>query len=124
MQKFSLPYLGERIKEARLAKHLTQDQLSEQSDISKRHLAGIEHGKINASAMYVYQLISVLQISADVLFFPDIERCEQKLKSWLTTLSQCNIEEQEIILNVAQTLTSELLAKQKNMENTGGLRNG
>ena len=41
--------LGKAIKDARKSHNLTQDNLSELTGISKRHIANIENGKANAS---------------------------------------------------------------------------
>ena len=44
-------YLGKRIREERLKKHLTQEQLAEYSDISLSYMGQIERGEDRKSVV-------------------------------------------------------------------------
>lgn len=59
--------IGERIKELRKAKHLTQTQIHELTGISSGNLSGIESGKSLPSASAVVELAKVLQCSTDYI---------------------------------------------------------
>jgi transcriptional regulator with XRE-family HTH domain len=58
---------GDRIREIREAKKLTQDQLAEMSDISKGFLSDVENGKRNVSSEYLLRIANVLGASIDYL---------------------------------------------------------
>ena len=59
--------LGKRIKEARLKKKLTQEQLAEMADIGSYYLGEVERG-VKAPSLKVFAAIAdALGISADVL---------------------------------------------------------
>ena len=51
-----LQYLGERIKVARNANHLTQQTLADQAGVGLRHYQNIENGLINPS----YRVLSAI----------------------------------------------------------------
>ena len=57
--------LGKAIKDARKSHNLTQDNLSELTGISKRHIANIENGKANASI----EIIRLNRYIGDMLIY-------------------------------------------------------
>lgn len=61
--------LGKKIKEIRLQKGLTQEELSEQVNISQRALSGIETGMNFLTAETLDKIVSVLNVGYDELFF-------------------------------------------------------
>ena len=60
--------LGKRIKLARKAKNLSQNQLAEMLDISREHLAKIETAKRTASLGLLFDLSDKLEILEKDLF--------------------------------------------------------
>lgn len=60
--------MGERIKESRKNKHMTQSQLAEVLGISPDQVSNIELGKSACKIDHIYLLMQVLNISADYLF--------------------------------------------------------
>lgn len=59
--------LGRRIKDARLKKKMTQEQLAEKADISAYYLGEVERG-IKAPSLKVFvSIIDALEVSADSL---------------------------------------------------------
>ena len=59
----------ERLKEARLKKNLTQEELAERCGSSDRYIRDLEKGrKINPSADLVCQIASALDIPMETLF--------------------------------------------------------
>ncbi len=59
--------MGQRIKQARKARHLTQEQLAEVCGLSASFLGHIERGTRKASLETLYALCETLQVSADYL---------------------------------------------------------
>jgi transcriptional regulator with XRE-family HTH domain len=62
-----MPSVGDRIREIREAKKLTQDQLGEKAEISKGFLSEIENGKRNVSSEYLLRIANALCASVDYL---------------------------------------------------------
>ena len=62
-----MPGVGDRIREIREARTLTQDQLADRSGVSKGFLSDIENGKRNPSSEYVLKIANALGASIDYL---------------------------------------------------------
>jgi len=62
-----MPSAGDRIREIREAKRLTQDQLAEKTGISKGFLSDVENGKRNISSEYLLRIANALNASVDYL---------------------------------------------------------
>lgn len=76
--------LGNRIKEARVKKGLTQLELSRAADINEMYLSEIERG-IKMPSMNVFiKLISALDISADFLLRDEIPSGKEYVYDELT----------------------------------------
>jgi transcriptional regulator with XRE-family HTH domain len=62
-----MPSIGDRIREIREAKKLTQEQLAEKALMSKGFLSEIENGKRNVSSEYLLRIANSLCASVDYL---------------------------------------------------------
>ena len=67
-----LTALGQKMREARKNKELTQQELSDLSHVSVKQIANIEKGKMNPSYLILRALAKILHISLDTLINPDI----------------------------------------------------
>ena len=69
-----LTALGQKMREARKNKELTQQELSDLSHVSVKQIANIEKGKMNPSYLILRALAKVLHISlffrASRIFYP------------------------------------------------------
>ena len=68
--------LSNTIRDARMKKDLTQEELSERLDITLGHLQHIEGGRRKPSVQLLFRLMEELDFSVDALVFPD--RAEAK----------------------------------------------
>lgn len=59
--------MGDRIKETRRMRHLTQEQLAEKLDISVEYVSQLERGIKMPSMQMFIKLVEVLDVSADYL---------------------------------------------------------
>lgn len=59
---------GKRIKELRIKKGLTQEQLAEMIDVGERNLSKIECGNVFVKAKTIAKLITALEIEPHELF--------------------------------------------------------
>lgn len=61
--------MGQRIKIIRKKRMLTQSKLAEELGISIDQMSNIENGKSACKPDYIFQLVGILGISSDYLFF-------------------------------------------------------
>ena len=95
-----LENLGRRIKEERLKKGLTQEQLAEKVDISLNFMSLIENGK-NMSVQTLVNLANALDVSIDYLLNENITYCEDKILSQISqNLQPLNDDEKIYFLNM------------------------
>lgn len=110
-----LQYLGEHIKAARNANHLTQQALADQANIGLRHYQNIEGGLINPSYKVLYAIIRRLAMSTDVLFYPDISQSEKETNHLLSKFAACTEEERRFLLNTVDYMVEQFIShRQKN----------
>ena len=59
--------MGDRIKEIRKKRHLTQEQLAEQVDVTVEYISQLERGLSTPSMQVFVKILEVLDASADYL---------------------------------------------------------
>ena len=65
--------LGKRIKEKRISKKLTQEQLGEICELSAAHIGHIERGTRILSVDVLFRIAQTLGVSMDYLLFDSVE---------------------------------------------------
>ena len=65
--------LGKRIKNKRVEKKLTQEQLGEMCELSAAHIGHIERGTRILSVEVLFRIAQVLNVSVDYLLFDSVE---------------------------------------------------
>ena len=84
-----LTALGQKMREARKNKELTQQELSDLSHVSVKQIANIEKGKMNPSYLILRALAKVLHISLDTLINPDISLEDEGVNQMKMLYSSC-----------------------------------
>ncbi|TQX28649.1 helix-turn-helix domain-containing protein, partial [Clostridioides difficile] len=64
--------IGQRIKIARIKKHLTQDTVSEMVNITPSHMSNVETGKSTVSLPTLVSIANALGVSVDELLYDTI----------------------------------------------------
>lgn len=105
-----LQYLGERIKAARNANHLTQQALADQAGVGLRHYQNIENGLINPSYKVLSAIVRRLAMSADILFYPDISQQEAENQRLLSKFAACIEGERQFILNTVNCMVEQIIS--------------
>ena len=72
MLDYNLTALGQKMREARKKKDLTQQELADLSHVSVKQIANIEKGKMNPSYLILKALAKVLPLSLDTLINPNV----------------------------------------------------
>lgn len=101
--------IGQRIKQKRMEKGLTQEKLAELVGIGPSHMSHLESGKTVASMDVFIALCNVLECSADELLCREIVVAKPFLDNWLTDLvADCDPTEVKIIADTVATLKKTL----------------
>ncbi|RKI67822.1 XRE family transcriptional regulator [bacterium 1xD42-67] len=118
MPKDKLALLGEYLRSVRNAANLTQEQLSDLSHVSVKHIADIEKGQKNPSFIVLQALAKVLDLSLDNLIIENISAEEQGLNQLKSYYLSCPPEMRETFLNMAHAFMKELtvLSEKRNKQ--------
>ena len=111
-----LTAFGQKMREARKKKDLTQQELADLSHVSVKQIANIEKGKMNPSYLILRALAKVLHISLDTLINPDISLEDEGVNQMKMLYLSCSPEMQETLLNNTKRLTEELISLSKKLE--------
>lgn len=104
--------IGIRIKRIRMSRKITQDKLSEMSDISPQHLSQIESGKTKLSLPTLVNICNALDITADRLLCDVLSSDGVNLdKDIADVFGDCTPDERYIMLATAENLKQTLRLK-------------
>ena len=111
-----LTALGQKMREARKKKDLTQQELADLSHVSVKQIASIEKGQINPSYLILKALAKVLPLSLDTLINPNVSPEDEGAEQMKMLYLSCSPEMQETLLNNTKRLTEELISLSKKLE--------
>lgn len=103
----SLDYniIGSRIKDARRAKKLTQEALSEQLDLSVAFLSRVERGSSHINLKRLNQICDILEVSEGyILNGVDNTKSNYLDKEFSELLKKASPEKQKMIYEIAKTI--------------------
>ncbi len=102
--------IGARVKQARLAKHLTQMQLAEAANISMSFLSNIENGRQSMNLRVLIAISNALNVSTDWLI-KDIPHSASMIAEEIENeLISCTPKEREAILQLVQLMKKSLVS--------------
>ena len=97
--------IGSRIKQARLEKNMTQEELADSIDVSVAFLSRVERGNSHVNLKRLSQLCNVLGISEGFLLNGASSTSEHYLdKEFTQLIKSVSPEKQKLIYNVAKTI--------------------
>ena len=102
-----LTALGQKMREARKKKDLTQQELADLSHVSVKQIENIEKGKMNPY-LILRALAKVLHISLDTLINPDISLEDEGVNQMKMLYSSCPPEMCDTLLHHTQETVKEL----------------
>ena len=105
--KMAIDYsvIGSRIKQARLAKNMTQEDLADKIDISVAFLSRVERGNSHVNLKRLNQLCGLLDVSEGYLLNGASSSSENYLdKEFTDLIKSVSPEKQKLIYNVAKTI--------------------
>ena len=97
--------IGSRIKEARRAKKLTQEDLSEKLDLSVAFLSRVERGSSHINLKRLNQICDILEVSEGyILNGADSSKKDYLEKEFSDLLKKCSPEKQKMIYEIVKTI--------------------
>ena len=105
-------YLGSRVQSARKACKLTQQELSDQTNVSIKMIQCIENGSVNPSYEILFPIINRLGLTTSDLFNVDPDEHDEEINRFLGKFRACNRANQMVLLNTLDFLAEQLLALQ------------
>lgn len=110
-----LKRIGQRIRDARIAKNMSQADLAFEAGVSLPHISDIELGKKKMSILTFSRLISVLKVSADEILRSDVPSVNGLYQTeFAQILSDCSPAEAESILKIVQEVKASLRNRRPN----------
>lgn len=100
--------IGDIMRSAREAKGITQAALAERVSVSVRTIVAIEKNKRNPTYEVLYRLVHTLDISADLIFFPDRAPLTTEHDQFVREYLACDEKEKRIAKATLQSLLREL----------------
>jgi len=94
-----LTFLGKRVRELRSRRGMTRKQMSQEADVSERHLAQLESGEGNISVVLLQRIAAALHVPIANLFAPLTEEPAEKgpekrlIQRFLERLPQNRLED-------------------------------
>lgn len=97
--------VGLRIREARLAKHMSQAELAAKANLSLPLISAIEHGKSQMLLPTFVRIIEALQVSADSILRPDTPVVNMLGQNEISDLlADCDPKEMMALRNIIREL--------------------
>ena len=108
--------IGQKVKQIRLGKGVTQEQLAEAVGVGVTHISHLETGSGTVSLKVFLAIVNYLECSADEILCKEITTARPIVDSWLTELvADCDQTEVKIIADTVTTL-KQTLRKNKPVE--------
>ena len=108
--------IGQKVKQIRLGKGVTQEQLAEAVGVGVTHISHLETGSGTVSLKVFLAIVNYLECSADEILCKEITTARPIVNSWLTELvADSDQTEVKIIADTVSTL-KQTLRKNKPVE--------
>ena len=108
--------MGGIIHTAREAKGLTQSALADKIGASVRTVIDVEKDKRNPTYEIFYKIVHVLDISADLVFWPDKVSYTLEQDQFIRELLASDAREQRIVMATLRNLLHELRRENEDAE--------
>ena len=104
---------GARLRAIRKERGYTQEQLAELTNLSTRHIAGIEKGEANPSFEVLYTITTVLGTSFDAIFNPADEQVEREIQEISGLYRACPEQGRRLILVSTRAMAQAFMNSSK-----------
>lgn len=105
MKELDFRLIGQRIKEIRIEKRLTQEYLAKMTDVNVSHISNIETNKVKISLTLLVGICNALDVTIDYLLENEYHNATTVTeKELINTVKNMGKEKQEILLRIAKVL--------------------
>ena len=106
--------IGQRIRDVRASKGMSQSELAECSGISLPHISRIEYGRSEMLIVTLIKVAEALQVSTDTLLRPNIPEVKNQYDVEFTEMfSDCTPKEIEAIFRIVKELKTTMHDQRK-----------
>ena len=101
--------VGERVRQARKQRKLSQSELAELAAVSTSHISDLENGKKTVGLDIFMRITEALQVSSDYLLQTDVPEVKAVYKTELDeVLEDCKPEEARFIISLSRDIKRNL----------------
>lgn len=101
--------IGQKVKQIRLSKGVTQEQLAEAVGVGVTHISHLETGSGVVSLKVFLAIVNYLECSADEILCKEITAARPLVDNWLAELvADCDPTEVKIIADTVASLKKSL----------------
>lgn len=105
MRELDFKIIGQRIKEVRNEKHLTQEYLAKVTDVNVSHISNIETNKVRVSLTLLVGICNALEVTLDYLleneYHTPTSTTEKELFNTIKNMEHTKLE---TLLRIAKVL--------------------
>lgn len=97
--------IGEKIKEVRQEKNMTQEQLANKLQLSVTFLSRVERGNTNINLKRLLQISEILDVSPGYILTGSNVNIKRYLKAeFAEIVDKCNIKQQKLIYQISKLI--------------------
>lgn len=105
MRDLDFAFIGQRIREVRTGKQLTQEYIAAITGVNVSHISNIETNKVKVSLTLLVQICNALDITMDYLLENEYHNPTSVIeKELLNVMKHMRKEQQETLLRIAKVL--------------------
>lgn len=109
MTNNKLKDVGNRIREVRKSKRLSQNELSEMIKVTPSYMSDIENGKVNISLDVFMRVTEALQVSADWLLRTNVPQVAKIQTGEIADiLSDCSATETQALIKMLRSMKNTI----------------
>ena len=107
--------LGQRLKEIRISKNISQSELSERAHLTQVQISKIETGKTRMMVGTFKRIVEALGVSADSVLMLEVPGDQAEKQSELESILEgCTTSEKDSILKVVREMKIAFMANKDN----------
>ena len=105
MKELDFRLIGQRIKEIRTEKRLTQEYLAKMTDVNVSHFSNIETNKVKISLTLLVGICNAMDVTIDYLLENEYHNATAVTeKELINTVKNMEKDKQETLLRIAKVL--------------------
>ena len=102
-------FIGKKIKEFRLKKNLTQENLAEQVELSVTYICMIETGRKHISLQKIVQIADALDVTVDKLIYKSqLKNGSDKCSAFMELISDCSVYELQVLADTIASMKKSM----------------